>query len=440
MAAAATPPQKFVAAKKQIIAQPAEVIEEIVVKAIGPTSKESPAIVEVVTLRPERPETTVFAREASKSSSQPMPALPQVEFDRQISMILPQPIAPPEYFAPQPQSLAAIEVNEAKSNPILVRVHEVMELPEESVEHTETLIQALPVAMQEGLVEIMAGADDDEPEVVATGVMLVEIATAADRLHELAIIDQLENPEAEELQQLLGEWYEESAIRLELEVDEESTAAFIELIKSEDFQPDQLQFEVDETPMIGDEPEIISPHLPVLVRLQEAIKIPEAAVEPTEVLLHVLPETFREELAVIIETAKPEVAVATGELVVKIAETANRLHELAMTERLDEPEAEQIKQLLEIWYEELAVSLELEVNQAATEAFIALICSEDYRLPPIEDEPKPPGDIFGEHWGEPQFNLLSMIGGVLQIEDRLQREIARLMVRHSTTPVALRFS
>lgn len=179
----------------------------------------------------------------------------------------------------------------------------------------------------------------------------------------------------------------------------------------------------------------------IVADIGERLEVSEEVVEQVETLVAQMPEEVGERLAEFIadEENEPEVVAATEELVVRIAQVADRLHELAMTEQLEGPEAEQIQEVLREWYAELLTTLELPVDEEVLAAFIELVCSEAYEAKSQTDEEESletQFDIFKERKPGLAFDLSAIMGGVTRIEHRLEHEIARLMVRRSTAAVA----
>lgn len=178
----------------------------------------------------------------------------------------------------------------------------------------------------------------------------------------------------------------------------------------------------------------------IVADIGERLEVSEEVVEQVETLVTQVPEEVGERLAEFIadEENEPEVVAATEELVVRIAQVADRLHELAMTEQLESQEAEQIQEMLREWYAELLTTLELPVDEEVLAAFIELVCSEAYEAKSQTDEEgslETQFDIFKERKPGLAFDLSAIMGGVTRIEHRLEHEIARLMVRRSTAAI-----
>ncbi len=311
----------------------------------------------------------------------------------------------------QPQLELELKPESTPATIVLSRIQEAIELPEETVKQIETLLQALPETMRDGLVEFTESGETEA--VLGTEELLVKIAEAADRLHELAMADQLETLEAEEIQQLLGEWYEELSITLDLEVDEQAPITFIELVCSEDYQPAPAKIE----------PRVI------LASIQGNLEVPDTVIEQTEILLQALPEALQAQLQDFVEAADPETVVAAEELVVKMAKTADRLHELAMADNRLGPEAEQINLLLSEQYEELLVTLGREIEPETIAAFIKLVCSEDYQSAPAAAVEEASDEAFRQRLR--RLGPLAVMSGAVQIGQTMCGEIARLMVQNT---------
>lgn len=102
---------------------------------------------------------------------------------------------------------------------------------------TEQLVTSLAVIVYDQLADYMHSA---EPEAIeAAEVLVVSIAAAANRLHKLTMSDELNSPEAEQIETLIREWYEELLTKAGINFDEETIDQFIELVKSEDYGQDK---------------------------------------------------------------------------------------------------------------------------------------------------------------------------------------------------------
>lgn len=347
---------------------------------------------------------------------------------------------------------------------ILTRIQESQELTEEAVKQTEALLKALPETTQAAVLEF---TETGEPEaVLAEEKLLVKTAKQAAQLNELAIVESADKPKGKELRQVVAGWYENLADTVGQTVDEVDTAAFIKLVSAEAYQTAQLEAATEEDDawidvliqarMTGQEDdggeirevsfsdsEVPVPREVILADIVETLELPPETAEQTETLVVNLPETVQERLAefIVRKEAEPEAVAATEELVVKIAQVADRLHELTvsvsiMQEQLEEPTAEQIQEIQEIkavlreWYAELLTTLELPADEETITAFIELVCSGAYQpAKATADQEELSPDIFGERKRDLPFDLSAIIGGVARVEHRLQREIARLMVR-----------
>jgi hypothetical protein len=109
-----------------------------------------------------------------------------------------------------------------------------LETEPEIAEKVVTLVEVLPERVQETLVEYIKHA---EPEIIEpVQEIIIELAVVADRLHEMAMTDQLDTVEAEQAQELLVELYVELLSSLEMEIDEEVIKAFVEQICTDDYK------------------------------------------------------------------------------------------------------------------------------------------------------------------------------------------------------------
>lgn len=108
--------------------------------------------------------------------------------------------------------------------------------------------------------------------------------------------------------------------------------------------------------------------------------------EQVESVVEAMPETVQGALVEYFERAEPEQAETVAELVVQIAVVAERLHVLAETGELESREASEIREVLAVWYEELMVHLDIEVDDEAFTRFIENICHEGYGQSEIADE------------------------------------------------------
>jgi hypothetical protein len=99
------------------------------------------------------------------------------------------------------------------------------------VEQVSRLIPALPENVQAKALVFFETAEAEAVKAVET--LLISMAQAADRLHELTTHEEGDGQEAEAIEQLLVEWCEELFVRLEVEYDEPTIAAFIARVKAE---------------------------------------------------------------------------------------------------------------------------------------------------------------------------------------------------------------
>lgn len=143
---------------------------------------------------------------------------------------------------PLPDQLSAGEptlrpVEKLVGSGVVEAIVRVEALTPEQVEKTEQLVTSLPSIVYDQLVGYMQSAD---PEAVAAAeTLVVSIAIAADRLHDLSMLDVLDGPEAEQIEAFIREWYKELLTKADITFDEETIDQLIELIKSADYGQDE---------------------------------------------------------------------------------------------------------------------------------------------------------------------------------------------------------
>ncbi len=103
----------------------------------------------------------------------------------------------------------------------------------ETAEQATTLLVVLPEQVQTSLKEYISEAEPTAVEKIEARIVM--ISRVADRLHELVESNEGQGEEAEQIVLWLTEQYTELLNTLGIECDEESVAAFIELIKSDDY-------------------------------------------------------------------------------------------------------------------------------------------------------------------------------------------------------------
>lgn len=285
---------------------------------------------------------------------------------------------------------------------------------------------------------------------------------AAAEVREIPVIDQAAS--TPEITQDEADEADSQALRHEIEAavllaDPEPQDEALKMLDTEvawDISPVELEFEKRELadeiglhePMIEDEAWIQELFLPLPVEAyQEQSTTPEKilhsitenreitpkVIEQTECLLEVVPESVQEILAEFLEVSDPEQVEAAQEMVINIAVMADRLHELATTDKLEGEEATQIKQLILEQYEALLTQLEVEYDQAMLEALIEQICSDDYSLAESKAA-KPFNNIFMERKDDRQINILSLAKFFIQVTRDTELKIASLMVQRSLAP------
>lgn len=121
---------------------------------------------------------------------------------------------------------AAIEANEG----VIAHIQEMMVLPEEVIEQTEVFLEVLPEVAQLCLAEYIRMAEPEAVEKMET--LVINIAQAAERLHILTTSERGDSPEAEQIEELLVEWYSEMLSELGIEADEQTIKNFIIQVRS----------------------------------------------------------------------------------------------------------------------------------------------------------------------------------------------------------------
>lgn len=106
-----------------------------------------------------------------------------------------------------------------------------------SPEQVDALVVSMPEIIHDQLADFMQTSESDT--VAAAEELIVSIAVAADRLHELAMLDALDGPEAEQIEALIREWYKELLIKADITFDEETIDQLIEIIKAEVYGQDE---------------------------------------------------------------------------------------------------------------------------------------------------------------------------------------------------------
>ena len=146
---------------------------------------------------------------------------------------------------------AASEANNeapATADIILSEIVESIEMPEQLLEQTENLVDALPEIIVEKLALYIQEA---EPEaVMEVKELVIKIAPLADRLHKLSLVNELDSEEYIQIQQELVTHFEELLIQLEIEADEQLITHFIEIICSQPYgakKPKTIEGLIDES-------------------------------------------------------------------------------------------------------------------------------------------------------------------------------------------------
>lgn len=181
----------------------------------------------------QKPELSPIVMSAQEPASNSQPELASIKSDllSTISVTSHQSESPMQPFA-QPSAFEGLEVAETTSVNLIPET-----LTPTRVEQVEKLIISLPEIIHDQLANYMQFA---EPEAIAATEMLVtSIAAAADRLHELTMSDAQDGPEAEQIEALIREWYEELLTTAGITFDEETIDQLIELIKSDDYGQDK---------------------------------------------------------------------------------------------------------------------------------------------------------------------------------------------------------
>jgi hypothetical protein len=121
-----------------------------------------------------------------------------------------------------------------------------LETNPEVTEQITYFVEAVPETVQEKLVTFMETAEPEQ--VIAMETLVVTIAQAAGRLHELVMTEQAGGQEAQIIEELISEWYTELLQTIGIEPEEKLIAEFIQKIKSESYVPAQKTLWLDETP------------------------------------------------------------------------------------------------------------------------------------------------------------------------------------------------
>jgi hypothetical protein len=116
------------------------------------------------------------------------------------------------------------------------------------------------------------------------------------------------------------------------------------------------------------------------VRIAENLALSEPQQLQTEALITVLPEVIQESIVDYIEMAQPEEVRVIEKLVVTISTAADRLHELAVEDKLGGEEARQIEDLIIGRCQELGTKLGVEIDEETRASIIAGIQAESFRV------------------------------------------------------------
>lgn len=125
--------------------------------------------------------------------------------------------------------------------------HRHEEMDEVKQEQTELLVSTLPETMQTAIAEYIDTAEPDEAEAAES--LVVNIAAAADRLNELMMTDRQETEEAEKIEEVIIDWYQELAQKIGVELEPEDIKLFIEHIKDKNYKfinEDNLEVNIDD--------------------------------------------------------------------------------------------------------------------------------------------------------------------------------------------------
>ncbi len=131
-----------------------------------------------------------------------------------------------------------------------ITVRHVIERTALSIEVTEvaeeatTILVALPEQVQTHLKEYIQSAEPEAVEAIETQIAI--IAKVADRLHALVATGEGDSEEALQIEQWLTEQYTELLHTLGDEYDEDKITAFIELVKSKNYDIEQTLLSVSE--------------------------------------------------------------------------------------------------------------------------------------------------------------------------------------------------
>jgi hypothetical protein len=103
------------------------------------------------------------------------------------------------------------------------------ELPDEAPQQAEALLAVMPTEF------VTAVAESIETAEVGVQDLLIKMAEAGARLHELVTTDRVETDEAQQIEALLAVWYEELAELIGFELEEAEVARFIASVQAENY-------------------------------------------------------------------------------------------------------------------------------------------------------------------------------------------------------------
>lgn len=171
----------------------------------------------------------------------------------------------------------------------------------------------------------------------------------------------------------------------------------------------------------------------VLSEFTESLDVAKDVAVQAERLLVALPETVQAPLVEHIENDEPETAAKLEKLVVKIAPAADRLHELAVSDQLDTPEANQIEQEIVETYKELLIQLEFEPDEEKITAFIESVRLKTYSSGVFQTSQHFKDILHERKTGQGAKSGFSQVArSLIDTVSSMETEIARLMVRLST--------
>jgi hypothetical protein len=152
----------------------------------------------------------------------------------------PETVDPIEKYTTEMQSVYA---EHAPDQQVVARVVEALideeadaggEAHHEKVEQVTHFVAAMPEGLSEAIVVKFESGEPEEVEQIEQ--LIVQLATATDRLHNLAMSDTLESEEAVQIEALVEVWYAELCETIGVIVSPEDCKQFITLVKSAEYK------------------------------------------------------------------------------------------------------------------------------------------------------------------------------------------------------------